>query len=239
MNEPGEQQPTAPPPPPPPEEPAAPRGNPWERRDSLGFGSALIEAIKLFVTSPKEAFAQTKLKGDYLGPLLFAIIVGWIGALASQVWSLLFGASMMSMMPSELQRSMGGHLMGSGFGLLLTVFLAPILMTVAVFVWTAIVHLCLVIVGGLETSQAGFEGSFRVVSYSSVAQLSNLVPLVGGVIGFFWTLVLAVVGIEKIHGTPQNKAIIAVLIPMILCCVCVAFGIFVAGAGLFSLFATQ
>lgn len=239
MSEPGESLPTAPPPPPPPDEPTDHQGNPWERRDSLGFGNGLIEAIKLFVTSPKEAFGQTRLSGDYVAPWLFAIILGWVGVLVGQIWSLLFGASITSMFPPEMQRTMGAQLAGSGFGIVATAVLAPIFITIGIFIWAAIIHLCLVIVGGLEASRSGFEGTFRVTSYGSVAQLANLIPVVGGIIGFFWSLVLVVIGIEKMHGTSQNKAILAVLVPMILCCVCIVLAMFVAGASLLSMFAAQ
>ena len=50
------------------------------------------------------------------------------------------------------------------------------------FVWSAILHLCLMMVGGLRESAAGFEGTFRVIAYASVAQLANLIPLVGATI---------------------------------------------------------
>ena len=77
------------------------------------------------------------------------------------------------------------------------------------------------------------------MSYSSVAQLSNVIPVFGGLVGFVWTMVLAVIGTKEIHGTSQGKAIAAILIPAVLCGVCVAISMFAAGAGLVSYFASQ
>ena len=105
MNEPGEQPPAPSVPQPMGEPPGGPTGppggagNPWERRGALGMAEGFIQALKLFVTAPTEAFAQTMKRGDYGSPLLFAIIVGWIGVALGQIWETLMGASILSMMP--------------------------------------------------------------------------------------------------------------------------------------------
>jgi len=228
--------PTPPPPEPPP--PTGPEGNPWERRATLGMADGFIAALKLFVTSPSEAFSQTFKKGDYGSPLLFAIIVGWIGITIGQIWETLMGASILSMMPAEM-RSQIPFIPGSAASFLISVIFAPVYIIIGLFIWSAIVHLCLIIVGGLEKSVAGFEGSFRVVSYAMVASLANLVPVLGGFICFVWTLVLPVIGLQKLHETSQGKAVIAVLLPVVLCCVCFGILMVIAGAGMMTMFANQ
>ena len=59
-------------------------GNPWDRRSERGFVAALVDTVKLFVTAPGQAYAQTLEKGDFAGPLIFAVIVGWIGTAIGQ-----------------------------------------------------------------------------------------------------------------------------------------------------------
>jgi hypothetical protein len=213
-------------------------GNPWERRSTLGIANAFIEAVKQFALSPGEAFSQTVKRGDFGSPLLFAIIVGWIGIAVGQIWELLMGASILSMMPPEMR----GYLpfaAGSATGFLISVVFAPVWIIVGLFLWGAILHLCLVIVGGLGGSQAGFEGSFRVVAYSTVAQLANLVPIVGAWICVVWSIILTVIGVQKVHATSQGKAVVVVLIPIALCCACVAMAMAILGAGLMAMFANQ
>ena len=229
--------PNLPAPPVPPEAAGAP-GNPWERRSTLGQANGFIEALKLFVTSPAEAFGQTIKQGDFGSPLLFAIFVGWIGLAIGQLWETLMGASILSMLPAEI-RNQVPFVVGSAGGFLFNLIFAPVFIIVGVFLWGAILHLCLIIVGGLSQSQAGFEGSFRVVAYSTVAQLANLVPIIGGTICLVWTLVLAVIGARQIHHTEQGKAVTAVLIPVVLCCACIGMVIFMAAAGLMTAFASQ
>lgn len=215
------------------------QGNPWERRGESGASKGFLEALKLFVVSPGEAFAQTRLQGDYGSPLLFAIVLGCVGVLVAKVWETLFGISVLSAFPPEMREQLPFLVGGSTFGLVLTLVLAPIYILVGLFIWSALLHLCLVLVGGLKQSTAGFEGTFRVVSYASVAQLGSLVPVFGGLITFVWTIVLGVIGITSLHKSSQGQAIAALLIPLALCCLCVVFFMMAIGAGLLAAFGAQ
>jgi hypothetical protein len=231
MTDPGAIQPTVPPPPSPPTGAGGPQGNPWERRDTLGFGSAFIETIKLFVTSPAAAFAETKRSGDYASPLIFAVLVGWIGVAVSQIWGMLFHASIFSMFPGEMGERMGVMAATSVGAFVFSLIVAPIVVAIVLFIESGIVHLCLMLVGGLSNSTSGFEGTFRVASYAMVAQLANIIPLVGGLIAFVWLIILGVIGLTELHGTTQGKAIAAILIPFALCCICLmAFGAMMAAS---------
>ncbi|NHZ73487.1 MAG: hypothetical protein GWP16_03345 [Nitrospirae bacterium] len=215
------------------------QGNPWERRAELGASKGFLEALKLFIVSPGEAFAQTRCQGDYGSPLLFAIVLGWVGVLIGKVWELLFGVSVLSAFPLEMREQLPFLVGGSTFGLVLTLVLAPIYILVALFIWSALLHLCLVLVGGLKQSKAGFEGTFRVVSYATVAQLGSLIPVFGSVVTLVWTIVLGVVGITSLHKSSQGQAIAALLIPLALCCLCVMLFMMSIGAGLLAAFAAQ
>jgi len=227
---------------PPPEPPVGEterQGNPWERRDELGASQGFLEALKLFVVSPAEAFNQTRRQGDYGSPLLFAVVLGWAGVLIAKVWETLFGMSVLSAFPPEVRDQLPFLVGGSTFGLVLSLVLAPIYILVALFIWSALLHLCLVLVGGLKDSTAGFEGTFRVVSYATVAQLGSLVPIFGSLITLVWTVVLGVVGITSLHKSSRGQAVVALLIPLVLCCLCIFFFLMTIGAGLMAAFATQ
>jgi hypothetical protein len=234
MTEPDEPQTPVPLPP----ESGASRGNPWEQRAALGVLNGLVEALKLFVASPKQAFSQTLKRGDYGSPLLFAIVVGWIGMVIGRLWDLLFGASILSVLPSDLRGRIPFEAFGAG-GLVTSLIFAPVFIVIGLFLWSAMLHLSLVIVGGLERSEAGFEGSFRVVSYSWVAQLANLIPVIGDLAVIVWSLVLAVIGVREIHKTTEGKAVVAVLIPVALCCVCAGLAVLLIVSGLLAMFASQ
>jgi len=218
------------PPPPPPMPPggAAVPPLPWEDRERRGFFPALIETVKLFVTSPSEAFARAKERGDYLSPILFSVLIGWVATVIGQLWGLLFQGAWLSMLPPEMRDQFGPMMATGGASFILTLILAPVLLLVWFFIWSGIVHLCLMMLGGHKQSGSGFEGTFRAVSYSYVSSLAQIIPFVGGLIAFVWNLVLQVIGLVRMHRTSQGKAVGAVLLPILLCCLCVvaAFALF-------------
>lgn len=224
------------PPAPPPGVGARP-GNPWDRRAELGFGAALIETVKQFVTAPGAAYAATRERGDFAGPLIFAIVVGWVCAIIGQVWSLMFRGSILSMMPSEFTDSFGPMMIGSSMGFVITALMTPIYILIGLFIGGAILHVCVMVVGGLSASQAGFEGTFRVLAFAVVANLAQIVPFVGGLIAMVWSIVLLTLGIASLHRTTNGKALFAVLIPLVLCCLCVMLGALMFGASMAAMFA--
>lgn len=225
-----------PPPPPPPQPPYPPPlapagGLPWEAQP-IG-PETFLETAKLFITAPDQAWRLTKETGDYMRPLLFAVIVGWVGVVFSALWGSIFGAGMLRMIPSQYQRF---ATFGSGGGILFRIVFAPIGIALVLFIGAAILHVSFMIVGALASSKSQFEGTFRLVSYSSIAHIAYIVPIVGGLLALVWRVYLMMVGAQQLHKTTQGKALVGILLPILLCCVCAAVGIAVAGAAIFSTF---
>jgi len=204
---------------------------PWEERDRLGIVEAFVQTVRLLVTDPTDAFSRLRPDGDLTSPMLFGIIVSWLSVLLSQVWNVLFMSSL-----GGLVRGLEGL---ERFGapsvvdLLVTLLVWPIIYVVMVFVGSAILHLCLLIVSATEKSEAGFEGTLKVYAYSTVAWLAAVIPFVGSLVLILWSLVLEVIGFTAVHRTSQGRALVAVLIPTIVCCLCGILGIAVFSAALF------
>jgi hypothetical protein len=139
-------------------------------------------------------------------------------------------------LPPEMRDALSGLGGPPGPGsVVLGIIMAPILALVVLFIWSAIVHLVLNLIGGLKESTAGFEGTLRALSFSTVVQLATIVPFVGPFIAMIWGIVLQVLGLSSLHRTSQGKALAGVLIPIAVCCVCiivvaVAFGAALAAA---------
>src|SRR6187399_1390195 len=103
-----------PPPPPPPGEPPVPPPPaviPWEQ-PGLPWTTGLVETVKLLLTKPRQAFERMPITGDPLRPLVFAILLGWLGAIFSAIWNLAFGG----VMPAA--NTYGGYAMPHHFVLL-------------------------------------------------------------------------------------------------------------------------
>jgi len=154
--------------------------------------------------------------GDSTSPLLFGTAVCWL-SIALQ--SVLFRLIPTPMLPGFLGRRFETLAQFRGGGALaVRLIVAPFVIAIALFIGAAILHLCCMLVGALENSRSGFEGSLRAVCYSEVSSLASVIPVVGGLIAVVWWIVLALQGVERLHRTTSGKAAAAVLIPVVVCC---------------------
>jgi len=194
-------------------ETAAPRsGLPWEHRHERGFANAFIETLALVLTKPDLAFRTMKTEGGLAEPLIYALIGGCVGGIVS----LLLSLGLQSMGLFAGQRDTFAALAGIGVGSIALIVLVPVFIVIGLFIGAAIVHLCLMIVGGANKS---FETTFRVLAFSqgSTGPL-QIIPVCGGLIAGVWALVVNCIGLARAHETTTGRATLAVLLPVIVCC---------------------
>ena len=214
--------------PPPPPGPPALAALPWEQPGYPAI-EGLYETAKLFLLRPSEAFARMSVAGDLGRPLIYAVVLGWLGIIAGQVYQLLI--------PGMPWRYFPGMDRGTDFAVpfvvtVATMVLAPVFILLGVFIWSAILHLFLMIAGG---ANSGFAATVRVVCYAGTTQVLQIVPLCGGVLTFLWSIALEIVGLAIAHRTTQGRAALAVLLPLALCCACAAVIAVAFGAAILAL----
>jgi len=205
-----------------PEGESAPRqGLPWDDRETVGFVSAFIETMKLVLMEPAKAFSMMKREGGLGGPLLFAILSGWIGGSAALVYNFVWQTALSHSLgnTTTMPAGMPAILSGAGMtavGLVLMLFLLPVFLTVGIFIGSGITHLCLTLLG---SAKQPFETTFRVACFSIGATgLLQLLPLCGGYVYAIWNIVAQCIGLSKAHEITTGKAVTAVLLPMVVCC---------------------
>ena len=222
-----------PPPPPPPQSPYMPSpagaGLAWETQ-AIG-PQPFLDTAMLFIKAPEQAWRQTRETGDYTRPLLFGVIAGWVGFVFRAIWGTMFRAGLSRIIPAQYAGMLGG-----GGSLVGQVILGPLFVAIGLFVGAAILHVSFMIVGALTSSKSQFEGTFRLLCYASVANVANVVPLLGGLVAGLWAAYLIVIGAQQMHKTTQGKALFGILLPTIVCCVCIAVGSIFAGAALMRAF---
>ena len=145
--------------------------------------------------------------------MIYAIIVGWVGIAIAVVWNTLFQGMWIPFMGGGEEAAVAaGFTAAWAIGMII---IAPLFVIIGVFIGAAILHLMLMIVGG---ANSGFEATVRVVCYAQTAQLAGIIPFCGGLISLVWAIILYVIGLATAHRTTQGKAILAVLLPVVLCC---------------------
>jgi len=187
-------------------------GLPWEHRQERGLFNAFIETLSLVLTRPAEAFSVMKREGGFGEPLIYALIGGCVGGIVSFLFSLGFQSLGLF---TDKNNSLAA-MTGIGLGSAAMIILLPLFLVLGLFIGSGIVHLCLMIVGGANQS---FETTFRVVAFSQgSASPLQMIPLCGGLISGVWALVCSCIGLARAHETTTGRAVLAVFLPVILCC---------------------
>jgi len=184
--------------------------SPWDDRDSVGFFRALVDTWTQVMFSPARFFSRMPPEGGLGGPLLYGFIMGEVGFLFTLMWK-----SMSALVPPFVEQNGFGDYVGEMMGITFLFFASPALVLAALFIFSGVLYVCLLIVGGTQRS---FEATFRVVCYASSTDLLDILPCCGWIIGLVWNLVLTVVGIRETHKISTGRAALAVLLPAIVCC---------------------
>jgi len=166
---------------------------------------SLIQTAREVLLNPVNFFRSIRREGDFLNPLVFAIICALISAVLTGVIGFLINV-------------IAGNGIGGSFGSLIgTIIFIPIGTTIGLFIWAAIYHLLVLLI--IRPSHAGYEGTFRVVAYASALQLVGwlgAIPILGILVLIaiaVYGVVLSVIGIREVHSTTTGRAVAVVLIP--------------------------
>jgi hypothetical protein len=187
-------------------------GLPWDDRQQKGFFTAFIETLQMVLTRPAEAFTVMKREGGIGEPLLYGVVGGSVGAIVSFLFSILLHSFGMF----AGQQNTLGAMAGMGIGSIGFIILVPLAIVIVLFIGACIVHLCLMIVGGANQP---FETTFRVLAFTQGSTgVLQVIPVCGGVIAAVWGIVLNCVGLARAHETDTGRAVLAVLLPLIVCC---------------------
>jgi hypothetical protein len=187
-------------------------GLPWEHRQQLGFFKAYFDTVTVLLMKPSEAFTLMKREGGLTDPLLFVLI----GGSASILVSVLFQIGLQSLVGLGGSNNVMNVFGGGVVVLILFLVLAPVLLALGMFVGSGILHLFLMMVGGAHRP---FETTFRVFCYSwGAAYLFSIIPFCGGYVTPIYSVVLQSIGVSRAHETTMGKAVLAVLLPLVICC---------------------
>jgi hypothetical protein len=201
------------------------------------FFSGMFETMKLVLFSPTTFFSNYKFESSIGKSLLFAVLIGWFSTAVALVWSNLFQVSIMKYVQQfvpqnqgvDFNQFMGGSQIGMLVGSIFGFFIAPVAVAIGLFIYTAIYHLFLMIVKGADK---GFETTFNVVAYGSATNIFKIVPFAGGLITFFYSIVVYIIGLSNAHNSEGWKGAFAVLAPIVFCCCCFILLAFVFAAGI-------
>jgi hypothetical protein len=188
-----------------------PTGLPWDRRQELGLFPAFVETLKLVLLNPTTAFSAMKTEGGLSEPLTYAVIGASVGFIVNFLFSLLI--SSFGFMGN---RNALAGVLSAGIGAVALVVFIPVLIALGLFIGSAVLHLCLTLVGG---ARRPFETTFRVVCFGAGSAYPLMIlPICGGLVSGIWCVVVQCIGLTRAHQTTTGRALLAILLPIIVCC---------------------
>src|SRR5215211_3596830 len=168
--------------PPPPRTSGGAAGDEFRYTDPV---QSFISSVQRVVLQPVDFYRGILRQGDFINPLIFAII-------CYEVFTILSGLLGLA--------GIGGQ---QGFGgFIIALILAPIGAAIGLFIVAGILHLLVMLIVGSRNS--GFEGTLRVSAYSSVTSLVSWIPFIGWIASLYG-IYLAVVGIREVHNTTTGR----------------------------------
>jgi hypothetical protein len=193
---------------------------PWETWREVGRLRAFWETWKQAMSNPVAFFRRVPKQGNFVLPMYYGIICQSLAIILMWAYQAGFHAIPTLM---NMTADFGGYgpwtmdMSWPSMMILVTalVVIAPVFAVAGLFCTSAIYHVCLMVLGG---ARHGFEGTFRAVCYGSSAQGLSVIPMIGSVVAGVWSLVLTVIGIKEIHQTNYVRAILAVVLPVVICC---------------------
>jgi len=200
--------------------PAGGPGGEFNLQDPI---NSFINTVRNVVLNPAEFFRGIRRRqGDFVNPLVFALICALVSGILGGISNFLLSLAFAGDPDSEVGGAFGG-LVGS-------IIVVPITTAIGLFIGAGILHLLVLLL--VRPGNAGYEATFRVVSYSNVTQLVSWIPIIG-FIASLYGLVLVILGIREVHDTTTGRAALVVLIPVAVVLLLILLLATLIGAALF------
>ena len=182
---------------------------------------SFVGTVGDLVTHPVGFFRNIARRGDFVNPLIFALVCAVISAVIGSFLGILY---------ATVGIGDGGVLRAIG-AFIASMFFTPIISTIALFIGAGILHLLVALI--IKPANTGFEATFRVISYANVAQLVSWIPVLGPIVAAVASIALSIIGVREVHETTTGKAALVVLIPAAVGLLVALFLIVVVGTVLF------
>lgn len=183
-----------------------------EKKES--FLKSIWIDFKMVLFSPKLFFSEYY-DVDLKRSFIFGLFIGSIGSMFSLFWQLLIMAKKIPSFLSLLQESPIGSI---DLIIFLGFLFIPIMVLTGILIYSLFIHIFLFIMGA---GRRGLEKTFVVICYSQAPKILSIIPMLGGIVGFIWRIIIQIIGLKYVHNTTYLRVIIAFIIPIFILFICI------------------
>lgn len=199
-------------------------GFPWPPAEDESPLTAFGETWKSSTFDPARFFRRVPTEGGTGAALLYYLALVLVLAGVTLFWDSL------ALFTIPLEESGLAEEMGLGsLSPLVRFLLAPVRLLAVLLLSATVIHGLLRLFDG---ARHGFGTTLRVCCYAYSPGLFGVIPVIGGVVGAVWMLVLLIIGLREAQEAEAWKPVLALLIIFVLLLgVLMAGGIFLLLAG--------
>jgi hypothetical protein len=195
---------------------------PWERRLELGLASAFWATVKQVMGDPAGFFRRMDKSVTTWDCLAVPCVLSLIGAIVSAIVQIAFAGVLAGFISSQgglddpqAGAEMFGQMFGGAFGACFGVFLAPVFAIIFAFIFAGLIHLYLHMTNNVGEP---YHQTLRGYCYAQAPTILGIIPILGGIVGWFWSIWTTVVMVKELHRTTWGTAWISVLWYIVLLC---------------------
>lgn len=182
---------------------------PWPPAEGESITGAFGAMWRGATLDPAATFRRTPRTGGIGAAVLYYLIIGILVAGASLFWEM---TSILTL-PAGFEEELGAALDAPTIQPVVGFLLSPLVLLGALLLSAGVTHVLLLMVGG---ARHGFGTTVRVFCYAYSPQIFAVIPILGGIVGTIWMLVVAIIGLREAHETDGWRAGVAVLTPFVL-----------------------
>ena len=176
--------------------------------EDTGYFTDLWRTFRSVLFSPTAFFGSLREPGGLKNSIAFGILLGSIGAMFNIFWRFF-------LMPEEFADIINTIPWPLSLNHLFIIFIviSPLIILFMMLVTAVVLHIFLIILRGANNE---FEATMKVSAYINATSMFYIIPYLGGIIGWIWSMVITVIGLREIHKTSTLKALFTVLLPLLL-----------------------
>jgi predicted Zn finger-like uncharacterized protein len=183
-------------------------GVPWERRAEFGLWRAIYLTFVSALFTPSVFFRKMTTDKGVAEPMAFGLLSGSLGFMFGLFWNFLLISGAISSFSSRFLEQVPLN-----WVFIFVLIFSPLLVLMDMFIKAGVIHVLMLM---FRDGKGGFGGTFRTIAYGQSTKVLSLIPFLGGVVGWFWNLIIVITGLKEMHKTSHLKAAVAVFAYIIL-----------------------
>ena len=180
--------------------------NPWEDPQDGYFAAFYQTAVRVLFAAPR-FFAGLIPQQQLLRALVFYLIVGLIQIFAEQFWLAVFAKVLAPRAESDPQFAHLLTLLSREMSLPLFVLARTAFISFELLIAAMLYHMMFRIVA---PAMANFSVVFQVIAYASAPALLGIIPVLGSLAGFIWSIACSIVGCRYALRISWRQALSAI-----------------------------